>query len=315
VAFPDRVAKRRTVQKPDFILSTGQIARQAENSVVLDPSFIVAVDVDERRTPGRAPETIIRIASAFDPNWLLDVASVELVSEDELIWTDPPGRVEERSRIRLGSVTIDESRHAARPGPKTAMVLFDVAKERGIFRSDEISHLRARLALLNQTGIVVDLKDNIDESIEALAVSWFANTNTLDGLDGPALARGIGESLPSPIPEYLRADAPEQITLPGGKRCVVHYETNQSPWIESRLQDFFGMAQTPTILRGRIPLTVHLLAPNMRAVQITHDLKGFWSTHYPGLRRQLMRRYPRHAWPEDGATASPPEPRPARQRG
>jgi ATP-dependent helicase HrpB len=86
------------------------------------------------------------------------------------------------------------------------------------------------------------------------------------------------------------------------------------PWIESRLQDFFGMAQTPTILRGRVPLTIHLLAPNQRAVQITNDLKGFWTTHYPELRRQLMRRYPKHSWPEDGSVATPPEPRPLRQR-
>jgi ATP-dependent helicase HrpB len=313
LAFTDRIAKRRTSQRPDFILRNGQVARQADNSVVIDASFIVAVDVDERRSPGRPPEVIIRIASAFDPNWLLDVAGDQLESEDELVWIDPPGRVEERNRIRLGSVTIDESRHAARPGPKTAEVLLAVAKERGLFRSNEITTLLSRLTLLKQTGIVVDLPDHLEASIETLAVSWFVNTNHLDGLNGSDLARSIAESLTPPIPECLRSDAPEQITLPGGKRCVVHYEPNQGPWIESRLQDFFGMAQTPTILRGRIPLTVHLLAPNLRAVQITHDLKGFWSTHYPSLRRQLMRRYPRHAWPEDGATAAPPEPRPTRR--
>ncbi|HEY6556046.1 MAG TPA: ATP-dependent helicase C-terminal domain-containing protein, partial [Polyangiaceae bacterium] len=79
--------------------------------------------------------------------------------------------------------------------------------------------------------------------------------------------------------------------------------------IASRLQDFFGMQSTPRIARGRVPLTVHLLAPNQRAVQVTSDLESFWQKHYPELRRALMRRYPKHAWPEDGATAEPPAPR------
>jgi ATP-dependent helicase HrpB len=83
--------------------------------------------------------------------------------------------------------------------------------------------------------------------------------------------------------------------------------------VASRLQDFFGLTQTPRIVGERLPLTLHLLAPNQRAVQVTNDLGGFWQRHYPGIRRQLCRRYPKHAWPEDGATAKPPLP-PARQR-
>jgi len=79
-----------------------------------------------------------------------------------------------------------------------------------------------------------------------------------------------------------------------------------------RLQDFFGMRTGPAICRGRVPLTLHLLAPNYRAVQVTSDLAGFWQKHYPAIRRELGRRYSRHAWPEDGATATPPPPRPRR---
>jgi ATP-dependent helicase HrpB len=81
------------------------------------------------------------------------------------------------------------------------------------------------------------------------------------------------------------------------------------PWVESRLQDFFGAVRGPAVGAGRVPLVLHLLAPNQRAVQVTTDLAGFWERHYPALRRELMRRYPRHAWPEDPTTARPPEPR------
>jgi ATP-dependent helicase HrpB len=107
----------------------------------------------------------------------------------------------------------------------------------------------------------------------------------------------------------LHRETPEHLTLPGGRNVVVHYEDDRPPWIESRLQDFFGMTRTPTVCKGRVPLTVHLLAPNQRAVQVTTDIAGFWDRHYPALRRELGRRYPRHPWPEDGKTAVPPAPR------
>jgi ATP-dependent helicase HrpB len=77
----------------------------------------------------------------------------------------------------------------------------------------------------------------------------------------------------------------------------VHYEPDKMPWIESALQDFIGMKSTPSICSGRVPLTVHLLAPNRRPVQVTQDLPGFWERHYPALHRQLQRRYPKHFWP------------------
>jgi ATP-dependent helicase HrpB len=97
---------------------------------------------------------------------------------------------------------------------------------------------------------------------------------------------------------------PDHVQLPGGRRAVVHYEANQPPWIESRLQDFFGMRDGPKL--GGEPLVIHFLAPNMRALQVTTDLPGFWSRHYPELRKQLMRRYPKHSWPEDPLNAKPP---------
>ncbi len=103
--------------------------------------------------------------------------------------------------------------------------------------------------------------------------------------------------------------APERVTLPGGRTARIHYEAGKPPWVESRLQDFFGMAAGPAIAGGRVPLVLHLLAPNQRAVQVTTDLSGFWDRHYPAIRRELMRRYPRHSWPEDPRTATPPAPR------
>jgi ATP-dependent helicase HrpB len=105
--------------------------------------------------------------------------------------------------------------------------------------------------------------------------------------------------------------APTHVSLPGRKRVPVTYETDRPPWLESRMQDFFGLGDGPSA--GGQPIVLHLLAPNMRAVQVTTDLAGFWQRHYPTLRRQLMREYPRHSWPEDPRNAEPPPPRPPRR--
>lgn len=92
--------------------------------------------------------------------------------------------------------------------------------------------------------------------------------------------------------------APEYVQLPSGRRARIEYHDGRAPSVASRLQDFFGMKQSPTVARGRVPLVVHLLAPNQRPVQTTTDLVSFWKNLYPQVRRELSRRYPRHAWPE-----------------
>lgn len=121
---------------------------------------------------------------------------------------------------------------------------------------------------------------------------------------------GLLEALESRgTPEIRRAVeklAPDRITLPGGCSVRVHYEAGKTPWVESRLQDFFGIGVGPSIAGGRVPLLLHLLAPNGRAVQVTSDLAGFWERTYPRVRRELSRKYPKHAWPEDPRRAKPP---------
>ena len=96
----------------------------------------------------------------------------------------------------------------------------------------------------------------------------------------------------------LQELAPATLKLAAGRQVKVHYDHGKPPWVESRLQDFFGMKDCPRLGPERVPVVVHLLAPNHRAVQMTSDLAGFWQRLYPTVRKELMRRYPRHSWPE-----------------
>jgi ATP-dependent helicase HrpB len=93
--------------------------------------------------------------------------------------------------------------------------------------------------------------------------------------------------------------APDSLRLIPTRTTRVHYEDGKPPWVEAYLQDFFGLAETPRVGGGRVAVVAHLLAPNRRAVQVTSDLAGFWERHYPGIRKELSRKYPKHKWPDN----------------
>src|SRR6185295_6111748 len=139
-------------------------------------------------------------------------------------------------------------------------------------------------------------------ALAALAFGLKSFTDLEYAARGGGLMRALENGMPSADRRLLDEIAPERIRLPGGRSVQVHYEPNQTPWIASRLQDFFGMRETPSVARGAVRLVVRLLAPSQRPVQTTTDLAGFWQRLYPQVRKELSRRYPRHAWPEDPLT-------------
>jgi ATP-dependent helicase HrpB len=305
--FPDRVAKRRKRGEPELVLANGRTARLSEASVVHDAWLLVAVDAEEQ--PGRG--TIVRSASAIDENALFDLAGERIEAREELVWVAESERVERVSALRYGAVVLDESRGLSPPSPATARVLLDAARAQPtrFLKSEAALRLVARWTLLARhfpkAGLDPDPEHALEQALLAAAES-VSSFGELEKIDWLAFATA---SLSPEQSRLFEAEVPERVRLGGGRIAPIHYDPGKAPWIESRLQDFFGAAYGPRILGGRVELTLHLLAPNQRAVQVTTDLAGFWERHYPALRRELMRRYPRHAWPEDGRTAVPPAPR------
>ena len=305
--FPDRVARRRTPTGRDVVLAGGGSAELSEASVVHDAAFLVAVDVEERGRPGARRATTVRIASSIEPEWLLDLFSHDVEEQEEWLWNADAERVDRVSRLAYGQVALEESRGPAAPSPQTARVLAEQALARGLEAfAPRIGGLLARLELLArcmpEAGLptlgAAELRDAVARACEGL--------RSFAELREASLPDLLLQHLAPEQQRLLAREAPEKLVLPGGRSVPIHYEPGQPPWIESRLQDFFGMAKGPAVCAGRVPLTLHLLAPNQRAVQVTQDLAGFWERHYPQIRKELMRRYPRHAWPEDGRAATPP---------
>jgi len=315
-AFPDRVARRRRRGERDLVLASGGVARLSEQSVVVDPEFLLALDVEEQRGASSS-QTIVRLASAIEPDWLLEDFADAVKLSDELEWNASAERVERVEKMAFGAVVFDEARGAAPPSPGASAVLAAAARRGASLsfaKSDAVSSLTLRLRLLREHFPelrFVELDENSVDATLDLICTGLVSFVELAAVDVPsALLSGLSAAQR----RALDNETPERVRLPGGHTVPVHYEADRPPWIESRLQDFFGMPEGPRLCRGQVPLTLHLLAPNQRAMQVTTDLSGFWERHYPSIRRELMRRYPRHPWPEDGRTATPPEPRPPRRR-
>jgi ATP-dependent helicase HrpB len=317
-AYPDRVARRRAPGSDEVVLTGGGSARLDPASVVREAPLLVAIDAEERRgdrRPGARAEARVRIASAVTEEMLLDLYPDALRYEDAVLWNAAAERVEATERLLYEDLVLDERRAARADPEKVQAVLAAEALARGprAFAEDgAIDRALARLAFAAASapdaGLAAPTEADLAEALRALCAGRrsFAELREAD-LPGALLAR-----LDPRDRAALERIAPERITLPGGRSTRVQYEAGKPPWIESRLQDFFGLAQGPALAGGRVPLVLHLLAPNQRAVQVTTDLSGFWDRHYPSIRRELSRRYPRHSWPEDPRTAVPPSPRPRR---
>lgn len=284
--FPDRVARLRPGRQVQ--LATGVSAELAGEPPLYE--WMVVVDAEDRKDKA---QPVVRMTSRVEPEWLLDMFPDRLRDETEVVWHRAGERVEAVSRLWYDNLVLEESRNGLPPQPAAANLLAAQAMEAGLERfvdREALSELLARLAFAGLTA--PDLAAEVRLLCEGLRS--FAELRESMHQFLPVLeARGGTQ---------LREGAPASLRLQGGRQTRVHYEAGKPPWIASRLQDFFGMRDTPRIGRERTPVVVHLLAPNHRPVQTTMDLAGFWERLYPQVRRELMRRYPRHAWPEKPTT-------------
>jgi ATP-dependent helicase HrpB len=281
--FPDRVARRRTANQ--VLLSAGGSADV--EGPPLEYEFMVAVDAEDRKDK---PLPLIRMTARIEPEWLIELFPDRVQERSGVEWHRTGERVEAVSALLYDQLVIQESRGAPPDPEAAAQLLAQKALEAGIERfvdQDLLSEFAARVefAGFEPPDLLPALHDL------CLGLRSFTELKNAAANLVPMLERNM-------MTQRLEEIAPARIRLPNGRQTKVHYEPGKPPWIASRLQDFFGLRETPRIGRGQTPVVVHLLAPNHRAVQTTADLAGFWERLYPQVRRELMRRYPRHSWPE-----------------
>ena len=281
--FPDRVARLRTGNQ--VLLSSGASAEVAGE--IPRYEFMAALDAEDRK---EKPLPLIRMTARIEPEWLIDLFPDRVQEQSGVTWNRLAARVDAVSALLYDELVIQESRGALPDVDAATELLAEKALEAGIERFVAMDALDEFLARTEFAGFEPpDVRQALRELCAGLRS--FAELKNAAADFIPELEQKVGS-------RRLNEIAPARIRLNNGRQTRVHYERGKVPWVASRLQDFFGMSDTPRIGPERIPLVIHLLAPNQRVVQTTTDLAGFWEGLYPQVRRELMRRYPKHSWPE-----------------
>lgn len=277
VAYSDRLARRRSENGSQFQLRNGHGVVQDESSGVRNAAWIVAIEMRAARR-GRA-ESSVRIAAAVDPGWI-EPSAIELLHELD----EGTGRVRASEVEKIGALEL-KRRPSTVDAEEAAELLFGWMRRRELSPRASTEWNRIRMA-----GLDLDRDELLRQACRQhdRGFDW-SPLKTLD-----AATRRQVQSL-----------APESISVPSGRRVQLEYREDGAIVVAVKLQELFGLQESPTIGRQKIPLTISLLAPNGRPVQTTQDLKSFWENGYPEVRKQLRGRYAKHPWPEDPLSATP----------
>jgi ATP-dependent helicase HrpB len=309
-AYPDRVARRREPRSPRGVMVGGRGVRLAEESAVLEAELFLCVELDA----GRAGEALVRKASEIEPEWL---PAGRLRTSIDLEFDESRERVAAWKRTRYEDLVIAEAEVPVPGAAETERVLVQAAADRLgralALENPEVAAFLARVRSLADWLPELSLPRFTDEEIRDLLPALAAGRKSFAELRRAPLLDVLQGALSYPQLEAVRREVPERLEVPSGSHVKLLYEPGKPPVLAARIQELFGLAETPRVAAGRIPVLMHLLAPNGRPQQVTHDLRSFWENTYPQVRKELQGRYPRHAWPTDPWNARP-ERRPSRRR-
>jgi ATP-dependent helicase HrpB len=305
-AFPDRVARRDDANPQRYTLANGRGARLHENTALHGEPWLVALDLrhDQR-------DSLILAAAPLDPRVLERDYPAQFTCERTLRWNDERAAAEAFEERRFGAIVLDR-RSVPVQAQDALPALLGAVRAKGIDVlpwSESARRLRARMQALRAWMPELSLPDVSDAALLARLEQWLApyleGKHRLDALKPEELSQALAAGLDHEQRRMLDMQAPESLTVPSGQSRRLDYAEGEPPVLAVKLQELFGLADTPRVGGGRIPVTLHLLSPAGRPIQVTQDLKGFWERTYPEVKKELKGRYPRHPWPDDPWTATP----------
>ena len=305
-AFPDRVARRDDSNPLRYTLANGRGARLHENTALLGEPWLVALDLRYE-----ARDSLILAAAPFDPRVLERDYRGQFRRERALRWNDERNAVEAFEEQRYAAIVL--SRRSVPVQPEDALpALISAIRAKGLDTlpwSENARRLRARMQALREWMPELGLPDVSDQALLDSLESWLApyldGKRRFDALSAEELSQALGSLFDYEQRRALDAHAPESLTVPSGMSRRIEYTAGEPPVLAVKLQELFGLADTPRVGNGRVPVTLHLLSPAGRPIQVTQDLKGFWERTYPEVKKELKGRYPRHPWPDDPWGATP----------
>jgi ATP-dependent helicase HrpB len=307
-AFPDRIAHRHAADPLRYQLANGRMARVFEDSALYGETWIVASELRFERSR----DALILRGAPVDEAELRRAFPGRFIEQDVVRW-NPVARALVAQRERRYDGIVLDARPAGQVDPaQAAQALTDAVVELGLEAlpwSEELGQWRARIRCLRAWMPQLGLPDLSDEALLAARDAWlrpaFAGKRRLNALSEGELAQALKGLLDGSLRRQVDTLAPIQIGVPSGMQRRIDYgwsaaeDAPVAPVLAVKLQELFGWTDTPRIAEGRIPLTLHLLSPAGRPLQVTQDLRGFWERTYPEVRREMKGRYPKHPWPED----------------
>ena len=305
-AFPDRVARRDDGNPLRYTLANGRGARLHEQTALRGEPWLAVLDLRHEQR-----DSLILAAAPLDPRVLERDYPGQFTRERTLRWNDERGAAEAFEEHRFGAIVLDRRSVPVRPQDALPAMLAAVRAKGidGLPWSEPARRLRARMLALRVWMPELGLADVSDAALLASLDEWLAphleGKHRLDALKPEELSQALAARLDHEQRRMLDAQAPENLTVPSGQSRRLDYPEGEPPVLAVKLQELFGLADTPRVGGGRIPVTLHLLSPAGRPIQVTQDLKGFWERTYPEVKKELKGRYPRHPWPDDPWTAAP----------
>lgn len=305
-AFPDRIARQDANNPRRYALSNGRGASLHQNSALYGEPWLVVVDLrmDER-------DSLVLAAAPFDADLLERDFADRLERKRTVRWNRETRGVEAFEEYRFAELVL-ERRSVPAKAEDALPALLAAVRELGLDAlpwSDHARALRARAAFLREACPELELPDLSDAALLATLEDWLApvlaGKSKLDSLGAAQLGDALAGKFDYAQRRALDEHAPEALRVPSGNERALHYEAGKPPVLAVKLQELFGLADTPRIGKGRIGVTLHLLSPAQRPIQVTQDLKGFWERTYPEVKKELKGRYPKHPWPDDPWTATP----------
>ncbi len=299
--FPERVVRRRQADRRRGVMVGGRGVRLASKRVLSDGELFLAVEVEDR-----PQEALVRLAVLLRREWLRPELMTDAI---ETTFDNESERVVARRRLRYLDLLLEESPATPTDPDEVARVLAAAAVRnlpRVLPPADSPAfQFLTRLRCLRVWMPDLHLPAFDEEQLQSM-LPWLCGgrRSFTEVREGPWLDALAGALAPQQR-RLLEREAPERIEVPSGSRILVHYEEGKPPVLAVRIQELFGMQETPRLAGGRVPVLLHLLAPNQRPQQVTDDLASFWTNVYPRIRKELRARYPKHAWPEDPLTALP----------
>jgi ATP-dependent helicase HrpB len=304
LAYPERVARKKIERPGSYLLANGVQAILPEESLLARHEFLAVADVDSAAVNAR-----IYLAAPINRQELEKAFAESLLAEQEVLWDSRQNRVIARRIRRIGVMIVDQ--FAMEPeGEQVSQAMLEGVRRiglQGLPWNEEADRFRRRVQWLRR--IVPELPDFSGESLEKTLDTWLApyliGMWRQEQLQQLRLVDILRQQLSREQIRELERLAPAHIPVPSGSRIALDYTTDEHPILAVKLQELFGLIETPRVANGRIPVTIHLLSPAARPLAVTQDLHSFWQNTYPEIRKQLRSRYPKHPWPEDPFTAEP----------